>query len=78
MDEKVELIHRIINGEKQKISKPKAALFSFGSKPAVEKEEKTETATAPIEITSPSNCKDVMVTAQPLSTVFAFYRYYLL
>lgn len=30
LDEKLTLIHRIINGDKQKVKKPKKALFSFG------------------------------------------------
>lgn len=34
LDEKLTLIHRILNGDKQKVNKPKMALFNFGSKPA--------------------------------------------
>ena len=39
LEEKLSIIHRIMNGEKQKIKKPKVALFSFGKKPDEKGEE---------------------------------------
>lgn len=79
LDKKLILIHRILNGEKQKVSKAKPApLFSFGAKPVQKKDEDPKEDQPAAEVEAPQWCKDTMVTAQPLSAVLAFYRYYLL
>ena len=74
MDKRISAIHQMLNGKKFGSGKPK---FSFGSAPAKTTAKPSEVA-IDLEIAKADYYNDQIHTENPLFSLFAFYRYYLM